>query len=243
MTFSFIEDRRDMESCHFTAMGQVTLVNAGYMEQQLENRIQSGCVNIAIDMGRVTFFSSAGIRTVLGMFKKTKTLGGSLHIENPSENVINVLGMVALDELLFKPKYTPMQEITLPARTDRLGEVLEFVGAAMKRAKISTALQGNITVAVEEMFVNVTGYAYPGEEGSVTIRLILCPGKFTVELRDSGIPFDPLARREPDVSLPADEREIGGLGIFMAKKLMDNLEYRYEKGMNILLMQKDTDTI
>ncbi|MCL2057319.1 MAG: ATP-binding protein [Oscillospiraceae bacterium] len=136
-----------------------------------------------------------------------------------------------------------MPEITLPARVDRLGEVFEFIGGAMQGAEINAKHQGNINIAVEEIFVNITQYAYPGGEGSVTVRLLCVPGKFAVEFMDSGIPFDPLAKPEPDVSLPAAERAIGGLGIFMAKKLMDSLEYRYENGMNILLMQKDTNTL
>ncbi|MCL2033120.1 MAG: STAS domain-containing protein [Oscillospiraceae bacterium] len=100
--FSFVEDSRDFNTCHFTAKGRINIIHAGYMQQQLEKCIELGRINIVINMCLVTFLSSSGIRTVLDIFKKTKALGGKLSIERPSENVVNVLGMVALDEMLLK---------------------------------------------------------------------------------------------------------------------------------------------
>jgi len=100
--FSFVEDSRDFNSCHFTVKGRINIIHAGYMQQQLEKCIESGRINIVINMCLVTFFSSSGIRTILSIFKQVKALGGKLSIENPSENVVNVLGTVALDEMLLK---------------------------------------------------------------------------------------------------------------------------------------------
>jgi anti-sigma B factor antagonist len=100
--FSFVEVSRDGSSVRFAVTGQVTINSASYMLDELEHSLTSGRVNIIIDMSRVTFFSSAGIRTVLSIFKKAKTLGGKLQISRPSENVRNVIGMTALDELLLK---------------------------------------------------------------------------------------------------------------------------------------------
>ncbi|MCL2033121.1 MAG: ATP-binding protein [Oscillospiraceae bacterium] len=136
-----------------------------------------------------------------------------------------------------------MTQITLPARLDRLDDVFGFVGAAMQNAGLNAKRQNNINVAVEEIFVNIAKYAYPEKEGGVTIRLSVGPSKFSVEFSDGGIPYNPLLKADPDMSLSADEREIGGLGIFMTKKLMDHVEYRYENNMNILLVQKDIDTL
>ena len=136
-----------------------------------------------------------------------------------------------------------MPEITIPANLDRLGAVFEFIGGAMQNAGINAKHQNNINVAVEEIFLNIAKYAYPEKEGAVTIKLPVFPGKFSVEFSDGGIPYNPIAKSDPDMSLSAAEREIGGLGIFMAKKMMDHVEYRYENNMNILLLQKDIDTL
>ena len=129
-------------------------------------------------------------------------------------------------------------EITIPAQPDRLYDVLAFVGEAMRGAGIDETSQNNINIAVEEIFVNIANYAYPDGEGGVTVRLSAGSGQFTARFIDRGTRYDPLAKPDPDTSLPAMERDIGGLGILMVKKLMDQVEYRYEDGMNILTLQK-----
>ncbi|MCL2111973.1 MAG: ATP-binding protein [Clostridiales bacterium] len=132
------------------------------------------------------------------------------------------------------------QEITIPARPDRLYDVLEFIGGAMRGAEISESDQNNINIAVEEIFVNIANYAYPNGEGDITVRLSTEQDQFTVEFKDGGTQYDPLAKPDPDTSLSAEERNIGGLGILIVKKLMDRVEYRYENNTNTLLIQKAT---
>ena len=95
-----------------------------------------------------------------------------------------------------------------------------------------------ILIAAEEIFVNIASYAYGQETGSAEIRMTVEDGCAGIEFRDSGTPFDPLAKADPDVTLPAEERQIGGLGIFMVKKSMDDVQYRYEGGENILTIRK-----
>ena len=131
-----------------------------------------------------------------------------------------------------------MPEITIPAHPDRLYDVLAFVGEAMRGAGIDEINQNNINIAVEEIFINIANYAYLDVEGSVTVRLSVGSGQFTARFIDCGTRYDPLGKPDPDTALSAMERDIGGLGIFMVKKLMDQVEYRYEDGMNILTMQK-----
>jgi len=132
-----------------------------------------------------------------------------------------------------------MLEIKIPAHTDRLGEVLAFVGAAMRGTGIDMKQENNINIAVEEVFVNIAHYAYPSGEGDVTVSLPVTPGSFVIEFRDSGLPYDPLSRCDPDITLSAAEREIGGLGIFMVKQLMDSVSYRYENECNVLTISKE----
>ena len=102
--------------------------------------------------------------------------------------------------------------------------------------KIQTA----VCVAIEEVFVNVANYAYPGSQGDMTLRIDFEEESRTVTFRmtDKGVPFDPLQKPDPDITLSAEDREIGGLGIFIARKTMDTVHYAYENGENILTMVK-----
>jgi anti-sigma regulatory factor (Ser/Thr protein kinase) len=97
-----------------------------------------------------------------------------------------------------------------------------------------------ISVAIEEVFVNVASYAYGAESGDVTLAIDFneMSREVTFRMSDRGVPFDPLKKPDPDITLSAEEREIGGLGIFIAKKTMDSLSYAYENNQNILTMVK-----
>ena len=131
-----------------------------------------------------------------------------------------------------------MPAITIPAEHSRLSELFDFIGAAMRETGIPETDQNKINIAAEEIFVNIASYAYPDGMGEVAVDLSADPRRFTLEFRDGGIPYDPLAKEGPDTTLPAAEREIGGLGILMVKNLMDHVEYRYEDGKNVLLIRK-----
>ena len=101
-------------------------------------------------------------------------------------------------------------------------------------------IQIALCVAIEEVFVNVAHYAYPDGIGDMTLHIGFDEEKRAVTFRmtDKGVPFDPLKKPDPDITLSAEEREIGGLGIFIAKKTMDSISYAYENGENILTMIK-----
>ena len=131
-----------------------------------------------------------------------------------------------------------MGKITVPAQTGRLGEVLDFAGNAARGMGLDAKQLNDVNIAVEEIFVNISSYAYPSGEGEVTVAVSADSGKLVIEFVDSGTPFDPLANADPDTTLSADEREIGGLGIFMVKKLMDNVSYKFDNGKNILTIEK-----
>ena len=101
-------------------------------------------------------------------------------------------------------------------------------------------IQMAICVAIEEVFVNIARYAYGDGEGEMTVGIGFDEETraITFRMSDKGVPFDPLARPDPDITLSAEDREIGGLGIFIAKKTMDSINYSYENGENILTMIK-----
>ena len=112
-------------------------------------------------------------------------------------------------------------------------ECLEAAGCPMKT-------QMKIAVAVEEIFINIASYAYAPGTGTATVRTERSedPAAVTIRFTDHGVPYDPLAREDPDIHLPADERGVGGLGVLMTKKFMDELHYEYTDGQNVLTMKK-----
>ncbi len=132
-------------------------------------------------------------------------------------------------------------EITLKANLDNLDDVIGFIDGFLEKNGCPVKTQMQIDVAAEEIFVNIAHYAYSGGEGDATIRIKKedNPQSVQISFIDSGIPFNPLEKEDPDVGLSADEREIGGLGIFMVKKSMNELKYRYEDGKNILTIIKN----
>lgn len=114
---------------------------------------------------------------------------------------------------------------------DFVDEQLELNGCNMKE-------QMQIELALEEMFVNIANYAYEGRTGKAEVIFSCDNGVAEITLSDSGKPYDPLKKADPDTTLSAEERKIGGLGIFLVKKNMDNVAYRYEDGKNIFTMSK-----
>ena len=127
-----------------------------------------------------------------------------------------------------------------PSKTENLNDVLGFVEETLEAFECPMKTQMAICVAIEEVFVNVARYAYPNAEGDMTLHIGFDEQKHVVTFRmaDKGVPFDPLKKPDPDITLSAEEREIGGLGIFITKKTMDTVTYAYENGENILTMTK-----
>ena len=134
-----------------------------------------------------------------------------------------------------------MKELTLEADIKNLDSVLNFVNEQLELCNCSPKIQIQIDVAVEELFVNIAHYAYTPETGNATIRVELQEHPLAVMITfiDHGVPYNPLAKPDPDVKLSAEEREIGGLGIFMVKKSMDNIYYEYKDGQNVLSTRKN----
>ena len=128
------------------------------------------------------------------------------------------------------------------AKVENLTKVLGFLDAHLERRECPMKTQMALDVAVEELFVNIASYAYPDKQDGkawIEIREEHDPEGVTVEFRDEGIPYDPLAKPDPDITLSAAERPIGGLGIFMVKKSMDDMSYEYRDGCNILTIRKN----
>ncbi len=131
-----------------------------------------------------------------------------------------------------------MTELTLAAKTENLDEVLDFVNEQLEAQGCSMRAQLELDIAIEELFVNIANYAYMPEEGSVTIQVAFRDDMVSVIFIDGGTPYNPWDRPDPDVSLSAEERQIGGLGVYMVKKSMNHVDYIHQDGKNILTIQK-----
>ena len=133
-----------------------------------------------------------------------------------------------------------MTELIVEAKLDNLAQVLQFVDSRLEEEDCPIGVQMKIDVAVEELFVNIASYAYAPGSGSATVRMEVekDPKTVVITFVDCGVPYDPLAKEDPDVTLSINDREIGGLGIFMVKKSMDDMIYAYENGQNVLTIRK-----
>jgi len=128
-----------------------------------------------------------------------------------------------------------MNELIIEAKLENMDAVLDFVNEHI--ADCPPKIQHKIGIAVDEIFSNIARYAYHPGTGDAVIR-IMVGDDITIRFEDAGTAYDPLSAEKPDISIPAEEREIGGLGIFMVKSIMDSVEYRREDGKNILTVRK-----
>ena len=132
-----------------------------------------------------------------------------------------------------------MKKMTIEAKREKLPEVLAFLDEVLESMDCGMKQQMQLDIAVEEIFVNIASYAYADENGIADIEIDdETPGIVSIKFTDSGIPYDPVAKPDPDTTLSADERQIGGLGIYMVKKSMDDMLYERSGDKNILTIKK-----
>lgn len=134
-----------------------------------------------------------------------------------------------------------MNEITLEAIVENIERVTDFVNEQLESYGCPARAQMQIDIAIDELFGNIAHYAYRPDVGPVTVRVEVKeePLAVVVTFIDNGVPFDPLDKKDPDILQPAHEREVGGLGIFLVKKSMDDITYEYKNGQNILRIRKN----
>ena len=133
-----------------------------------------------------------------------------------------------------------MKELTITATVENIGIVTDFVNEQLEALDCPMKAQMQIDIAIDELFGNIAHYAYHPEVGNATVRVEVTeePLAVIVTFIDKGMPYDPLRAVEPDITLSAEERNLGGLGIYMVKKSMDEITYEYKDGKNILSIKK-----
>ena len=133
-----------------------------------------------------------------------------------------------------------MKELTLEAKLESIVDVTAFVDAELEALDCPMRAQTQIDVAIDELFSNIARYAYAPGTGEATVRFEYAEEERMVAITfiDRGVPYDPLAKADPDVTLSAEERSIGGLGIFLVKKTMDDMRYERSGDLNVLTIRK-----
>lgn len=134
-----------------------------------------------------------------------------------------------------------MKELTVEATVENIDAVTEFVDGELEAVDCPMKVELQINVAIDELFGNIAQYAYDPETGPATVRVEVekDPLAVLITFVDNGKPYDPLSTPEPDVTLSAEERKVGGLGVFLVKKTMDDISYEYKDGQNILRIRKN----
>ena len=165
--------------------------------------------------------------------KGLETEAGRAEIEHWKSELLSLLAQT--DKLTFD-----RNELELEAVRENLDEVVAFLEERLDATDCTPKARMQINLAVEEIFVNIASYAYNPDTGKATVRVEVSdePVSVTITFVDHGVPYDPLAKEDPDVSLSAEERNVGGLGIFLTKQVMDEVSYEYKHGQNILRIRK-----
>ena len=134
-----------------------------------------------------------------------------------------------------------MKIITVPAESAALETVNTFIQEKLESINCPKRAKMQMMLAVEEIFVNISSYAYHPEVGQAEVGVDIDgdPPTVTIRFLDQGRPFNPLEKPDADITLSAQDREIGGLGILLIKKIMDQVDYAYENGKNILIIKKE----
>ena len=136
-----------------------------------------------------------------------------------------------------------MKELTLKATLESLPQVTSFIEEQLEALDCPMKAMMQINVAIDEMFGNIVRYAYAPGTGDATVRFDFDEQSRTASITfmDQGVPFNPLENAVPDITLSAEKREIGGLGIFLVRKTMDSMEYRRADGFNMLTIKRSFD--
>lgn len=147
------------------------------------------------------------------------------------------------DLTMLALSYHP-KTITVPAEIEHQNKVMAFVNERLEKASAPAEIIAKTDIVLDEVFTNICNYAYAPSKGEVKIRCCVGghPAFLSLEFRDTGKPFNPLNKADPDITASIEDRQIGNLGIFMVKQIMDSIEYEYKNGENILTLTKRLET-
>lgn len=134
-----------------------------------------------------------------------------------------------------------MRKLTVRASIENIRKVIDFVDNQLEAANCPLKVKYQIHIVIDEIFGNIANYAYSGKMGQVIVCVEFMKEGEAVKITfiDNGTPYNPLIKQDPDITLPAGKREIGGLGIYVVKQYMDDVFYEFKKGQNRLSVIKN----
>ena len=208
-----------------------------------------------LNKGDKIFLYTDGVPEATNADKKMFTLNNMLRTLNVNKNksvqrIIEGVKESAFEFVGDAPQFDDMtmlciqlgkndaKELVVDANTDNLSQVTSFISSFLKENNCPEKTEKQIILAIDEAFTNIANYAYGDKEGKVEISIQKDDNVITIVMRDEGKIFDPLKKDDPDLSLSAEERQIGGLGVFLVKKNLDDVSYSYENNRNVLTMKK-----
>lgn len=208
-----------------------------------------GVTSLVMDLEGLEYISSAGLRVFLFAYKTMKRQGEMtiIHVRDVIYKVFEVSGFINILNIQETPADRQEgleqkgKELTLEAKIANNERFTDFANAELEAMGCPMKAQLQIDTAIDEILANVASYAYGEGTGTVSlmIRMENDPKMAVIRFTDGGIPFNPLETNIPDTTaLPADDRPIGGLGIFLVRKLMDDVAYEHRDGKNILTLKK-----
>ncbi|MBR2685268.1 MAG: SpoIIE family protein phosphatase [Erysipelotrichaceae bacterium] len=240
--------------------GRATFINSrsGFVLAGLENvKYKKG--ELVLHKGDILYLYTDGVTEAEN--EKQELYGNSRLLsvisEKSGEPMGNLLRAIKSDVDRFEGKAEQFDDITMlgiryqggsnmkekqfDATIQNIEKVTDFVNAELEKYDCPMKAMMQIDVAIDEIFSNISHYAYKPEVGPATVRVEVDENPLTVIITfiDHGVPYDPLSQEDPDVTLSAEEREIGGLGVFLVKKTMDYVNYEYKEGQNILTVKKN----
>ena len=227
--------------------GRLDTASSSRLDAEMRSSLD-GVTSLVLDLEDLEYISSAGLRVFLYAYKVMKNQGKMkvTHVNDVIYGIFEVSGFI--DILTIERAFSGRQEaelkgkeLTLEAKIENNESFTDFINAELDAMDCPVKARMQIDTAVDEVLANVANYSYGDETGPVSVLITKEDDPRTVILRfaDNGIPFNPLEKDVPDtISLSADDRPIGGLGIYLVRKLMDEVSYEYRDGKNILLLKK-----
>ena len=218
--------------------GKLDAMTSPEIENELKNEVPE-VNNIIFDFTNLEYISSSGLRLLL-VFLKLVDKKGKVIVRNATGEVKNVLDMSGFSNIITLDE--TINTLTVEAKMENLDKVVSFVEKSISGLDCSFKVKYQINLAVEEIFTNIANYAYPEDKvGEVGVKIEVTDNPITVALTfiDDGHQYDPLSNEDPDVNANLDERQVGGLGIFLVKQTMDDISYEYKNGKNILTLKKE----
>lgn len=217
--------------------GRLDTNTAPQLEQEIRGLAEE-ITELIFDMKELVYISSAGLRVLLGAQKRMNAQG-CMRVRHVGEEVMDVFRLTGFTDILTIEKES-RNIFNIRAETKHLEQVLMFIDRKLAEYDCPLRIRGQIALAAEEIFVNIARYAYENKIGDAGIQVEVEqePLQVLITFTDQGVPYDPLQRETPDLSLSAEERPIGGLGIYLMRQSMDDVSYEYREGKNILTIKK-----